>query len=125
VHRALTLLGFAHTGLRQDADYEGDPVKASTIESAKGHEFGDAFIVSLVEGVLPNAGLTGGEIPREATRLYVAMTRARDTLMLTYSPAGTYTSSRFLLAIQPHCDEARIRTGRLQRLQTSWHQRTS
>jgi superfamily I DNA/RNA helicase len=119
VQRALTHLGVAHTDLRQDADYESDRVKVSTIESAKGHEFGDVFIVGLIEGVLPNAGLTESEIPREASRLYVAMTRARDALTLSYSPTGAYTASRFLLAIQRHCDEARIRDGRLHRLQAS------
>lgn len=116
VQHALTLLGIEHTDLKQDADYESDRVKVSTIESAKGHEFSDVFIVGLVDGVLPNAGLTEDEIPREAARLYVAMTRARESLTLTYSPTGTYTASRFLLAIQPHCDEARVRDGELQRL---------
>lgn len=107
VKRALTLLGLAHTDLRQDADYESDRVKVSTIESAKGHEFGDVFIVGLVEGVLPNDGLSESEIPREAARLYVAMTRARETLTLTYSPMGTYTASRFLLA----CPASTLRRG--------------
>ncbi len=119
VQRALTFLGIEHTDLKQDADYESDRVKVSTIESAKGHEFTDVFIVGLVDGVLPNAGLTEDEIPREAARLYVAMTRARESLTLTYSPTGTYTPSRFLLAIQPHCDEARVRDGELLRLQPS------
>jgi superfamily I DNA/RNA helicase len=119
VQHTLTLLGIEHTDLKQDADYESERVKVSTIESAKGHEFTDVFIVGLVDGVLPNAGLTDEEIPREAARLYVAMTRARESLTLTYSPTGTYAPSRFLLAIQPHCDEARVRDGALQRLQPS------
>ena len=113
VQQALTRIGVEYTDLRQDADYESDRVKVSTIESAKGHEFGAVFIMGLVEGVLPNAGLTEGEIPREAARLYVAMTRARDSLMITYSPWGDYPASRFLLAIQADCDEARIRDGQI------------
>lgn len=111
VRRALDLVGVAHTDLRSDAYYESDRVKVSTIESAKGHEFSAVFIVGLVEGVLPKAGIAENEISREAARLYVAMTRARDTLTLSYSRSGNHKASRFLLAIQPHCDEARIRGG--------------
>jgi superfamily I DNA/RNA helicase len=117
VQLALTILGVEYTNLRDDADYESDRVKVSTIESAKGHEFGDVFIMGLVEGVFPNAGLADNEIPREAARLYVAMTRARENLTITYSPWGGYPASRFLLAIQDECDEARIRAGQLERMQ--------
>jgi superfamily I DNA/RNA helicase len=85
--------------VRKDADYASDHVKVSTIESSKGHEFSDVFIMGLVEGVLPKAGLADGEIPREAARLYVAMTRARENLTITYSPWSGYPASRFLLAI--------------------------
>jgi superfamily I DNA/RNA helicase len=119
VQRALTRIGIAYTDLRQDADYESDRVKVSTIESAKGHEFSAVFIAGLVEGVLPNGDVTEAEIPREAARLYVAMTRARDTLTLSYSPSGPYSASRFLLAIQSHCDEARVRDGQMYRVHAS------
>jgi superfamily I DNA/RNA helicase len=78
VQRALTRVGVEFTDLRQDADYESDRIKVSTIESTKGHEFGAVFIIGLVEGLLPSAGLAENEIPREAARLYVAMTRARE-----------------------------------------------
>ncbi|MEO8360468.1 MAG: 3'-5' exonuclease [Vicinamibacteria bacterium] len=109
----LSLLGVEHTSLRIDAYYESDRVKISTIESAKGHEFGTVFIMGLVEGVFPYAGVSEDEIPREAARLYVAMTRARDSLTLTYSPWQGYPASRFLRAIQAHCDESRSQHGRL------------
>ena len=102
--------------MREDADYESDRVEISTIESAKGHEFSHVFIMGLVEGVLPKSGLADAEIPREAARLYVAMTRARENLTITYSPWGGFTASRFLLAIQGDCDEARIRDGQLLRI---------
>jgi superfamily I DNA/RNA helicase len=119
VKLALTRLGIEYTDLREDAYYESDRVKISTIESAKGHEFADVFIMGLVEGVLPRSGLDDGEVPREAARLYVAMTRARENLTITYSPWGAFTPSRFLSAIQNDCDEARIRDGQLQRMQAA------
>ena len=68
---------------------------------------------------MPKAGIGESEIPREAARLYVAMTRARDNLTLTYSPMGTYTASRFLLAIQSRCDEGLFRRGQVRRVRAS------
>lgn len=119
VQQALTRLGVEHTDLRQDANFESNRVKVSTIESAKGHEFGAVFIMGLVEGVLPNADLAEDEIPREAARLYVAMTWARESLTITYSPWEGHPASRFLLAIQADCDEARFRDGQMALLESS------
>ncbi len=115
IHEALAAIGIGYTDLKQDVDYESERVKVSTIESAKGHEFGHVFIVGLVEGVLPMAE---DELSREAARLYVAMTRAREGLTITYSPSSNYPPSRFLLAIQKDCDEAHCRSGRVVRIQT-------
>jgi superfamily I DNA/RNA helicase len=100
-----------NTDLRDDVDFESDNVKVSTIESAKGHEFGAVFVMGLVEKVLPHSDVVEEEMHREASRLYVAMTRARENLYLTYSPTRGYTPSRFLLAVQDDCDEARYREG--------------
>jgi superfamily I DNA/RNA helicase len=119
IERALTTAGIEFTSLREDADYESGCVKVSTIESAKGHEFGTVFVMGLVEGVLPLGGLDEGGIPREAARLYVAMTRARDSLTLTYSDAPGHPPSRFLLAIQSDCDEARLAGGTMIRVRPS------
>jgi superfamily I DNA/RNA helicase len=101
--------------LEQLAD---DRVKVSTIESAKGHEFGAVFIMGLVEGILPMADAVAEEISREAALLYVAMTRARENLTISYSPWAGYPTSRFLHAIQTDCDEAHFRDGELVRLQS-------
>lgn len=99
--------------LRLDVDYESDNVKITTIESAKGHEFGSVYIMGLVNGLIPNKSLGEEELPREAARLYVAMTRARENLTLTYSPSPDYPVSQFLLDIQENCDEATVRNGEL------------
>ena len=53
------------------------------------------------------------------------MTRARENLTITYSPWGGYPASRFLLAIQDDCDEARIRDGQLERMQAPYYKRGS
>ena len=116
VQQALSQRGVRFTDLRQNVDYEADVVKVSTIESAKGHEFAAVFIMGLVEGVLPVAGTPDAEIPRQAARFYVAMTRARERLTITYSPWSGYPASRFLAAIQADCDEGIYRDGRIVRL---------
>lgn len=73
-------------------DTSGEFLTISTIHSAKGLEWDNVFIMGLCEGNFPNdyfcAGLSGPE--REAffngewKKMYVASTRARQNLMLTY-----------------------------------------
>ncbi|WP_265211973.1 3'-5' exonuclease [Herbaspirillum lusitanum] len=116
IKKMLDAMGVPSIELRQDVDYESDRVKISTIESAKGHEFSAVFIMGLVEGVLPFAGIAPDGLPREAARLYVAMTRARDTLTITYSPRAGQGASRFLAAIQADCDEGHLRNGEMRRV---------
>lgn len=96
--------------LREDAGLESDRVKISTIESAKGHEFATVFIVGLIDGALPRE-LPEEDLPREAARLYVAMTRARDTLYLAYSSNPSFKPSRFLASIQKDCTEMQYQDG--------------
>lgn len=116
VRWAFDAAGVQSVELRQDVDYESDRVKISTIESAKGHEFGSVFIMGLVEGVLPAADVSSEGLPREAARLYVAMTRARESLTITYSPSAEHRASRFLTAIQRDCGEAYVRDGEIRRI---------
>ena len=67
--------------LREDSSTSGTAVKISTIESAKGHEFHTVFLVDLIEGTMPRFGTSADDVPREAARLYVGMTRAmRETI---------------------------------------------
>jgi superfamily I DNA/RNA helicase len=113
---ALSALGVNSAELRHDVDYESENVKISTIESAKGHEFSAVYIMGLVEGLLPNAGVAVDELPREASRLYVAMTRARERLVMSYSLRNGQQVSRFLNAIQSDCDEAQLRHGEFRKI---------
>lgn len=110
---ALDKKSILNAELKMDINFESDYVKISTIESAKGHEFANVFIMGLVNGVLPNGGGENQDLTREASRFYVAMTRARESLTITYSPTPTHEASQFLLPIQNECEEAHYRNGEL------------
>jgi DNA helicase-2/ATP-dependent DNA helicase PcrA len=65
---------------RLDEDY----LILSTIHSAKGQEWRAVFVLNVVDGCIPSDMATGSteEIEEERRLLYVAMTRAKDQLML-------------------------------------------
>ncbi len=105
----------------------GDAVRVMTIHQSKGLEFEAVFVPALVEGRLPQSGrsprfelppavleplVRGREdvIAEERRLLYVAMTRARRTLYLTwaehYEGGRRWRPSRFI-------EEARVETTRV------------
>ncbi len=97
---------FKLTELQRDAtSYFGPGVKHTTFDSAKGLEFKVVFVVGVTDGqFVPKDDWTleaeelEDYMARERRRLYVAMTRARDLLYLTYSRGQP---SRFLADV-PH-----------------------
>jgi len=64
----------------RDEDY----LILSTIHSAKGQEWKAVYVLNVVDGCIPSDMATGSaeEIEEERRLLYVAMTRAKDQLML-------------------------------------------
>ena len=56
----------------------------SALETVKGFEFSLVILSECNADVIPNPALPDEEYWRDARRLYVAMTRARDELVLTY-----------------------------------------
>lgn len=83
------------------AGHAGDPLKdedyliLSTIHSAKGQEWKSVHVLNVVDGCLPSDLATGttDEIEEERRLLYVAMTRARDSLAL-YLPLRFYATGQ-------------------------------
>jgi DNA helicase-2/ATP-dependent DNA helicase PcrA len=77
-----------NVSLLSDADTkeQGDAVVISTIHSAKGLEFNHVFIVGLEDGLFPinRAKNSEAEMEEERRLLYVAITRARRFLSLSY-----------------------------------------
>jgi DNA helicase-2/ATP-dependent DNA helicase PcrA len=72
----------------RDEDY----LILSTIHSAKGQEWKAVYVLNVVDGCIPSDMATGSatEIEEERRLLYVAMTRAKDRLMLML-PQRFYT----------------------------------
>ncbi len=67
----------------------------STIHSAKGQEWKAVYVLNVVDGCIPSDMATGNseEIEEERRLLYVAMTRAKDTLVLVV-PHRFYTHAQ-------------------------------
>ncbi len=98
------------------ADVEGgdeprDLLVLSSVHQAKGLEWSSVFVVRLVDDGFPNRRATdepGGE-EEERRIFYVAVSRAKDELMLTYpstvsrgfGPTTFSTPSRFLTEVDP------------------------
>ena len=73
-----------------DSDKQNDDVvKLMTIHAAKGLEFGCVFVGGIEETLFPNAMSinTREELEEERRLFYVAITRAKDRLWLTYANA--------------------------------------
>jgi superfamily I DNA/RNA helicase len=89
---ALARLTLAEMEDPEEDEKEAGGVTLMTMHSAKGLEFSDVFIVGLEEGILPHArsidgppGETYGDpLSEERRLLYVAITRARQRLGLSY-----------------------------------------
>lgn len=67
-----------------------DVLALSTIHAAKGCEWKNVFLIGLADGVLPSSR-DGVDIAEEKRLLYVAITRAKQRLYLTYARTSENT----------------------------------
>ena len=93
-----------------DVDDDGNKVLLMTIHASKGLEFPHVYIVGMEENIFPSGGwlASESEIEEERRLFYVAMTRAKKTLELSYAVSRfrngkteTNSPSRFLYEIDP------------------------
>jgi DNA helicase-2/ATP-dependent DNA helicase PcrA len=77
------------------SDEDDDAVVLSTAHSAKGKEWDVTFVIWAVDGYFPMARATEDpdELEEERRLMYVAMTRARNHLSVTY-PINVYSTRR-------------------------------
>ncbi len=96
-HEAGALAPLLDTAAREAEARRGpdptDAVVVSTVHSAKGLEWDAVFVAACEEGVLPH--FAAADLDEERRIAYVAMTRARRWLVLSY------TASRFQTSCQP------------------------
>lgn len=71
------------------------PLVFSDLEQTKGYEFDTLIVVNCRDGVLPAVGAPEEEAFRQGCKLYVAMTRARKELILSFNG----TASPWLTAV--------------------------
>jgi DNA helicase-2/ATP-dependent DNA helicase PcrA len=76
-----------------DTLQEDDCLVLSTVHSAKGKEWDAVFLIWAVDGMLPMARAAGDpdQLEEERRLMYVALTRARHDLYVTY-PLNSYAS---------------------------------
>ena len=88
---------------------EGEGISLMTMHGAKGLEFTAVFIPTLNEGVSPyRRSIQSGDIDEERRMLYVAMTRAKEHLHISFVKERFHKEaepSRFLYEIAPEMEE--------------------
>ncbi|NPA13135.1 MAG: UvrD-helicase domain-containing protein, partial [Aquificae bacterium] len=82
----------------QDSLQEEDSVKVMTIHGAKGLEFPVVFVAGLEEGIFPSGRAFGDpeQMEEERRLFYVAITRAKEKLILTYAKYRNTFSGRYV-----------------------------
>lgn len=66
---------------------EGEGVNLLSVHASKGLEFKEVYVIDLMDGRFPNRKLMskGGSLEEERRLFYVAVTRAKDILFLSYA----------------------------------------
>ena len=113
-----------HVSLVMDADQDtlDESVRMMTVHAAKGLEFDYVFLPGFEDGIFPHQrslNETGHQAVEEERRLaYVAITRARKKLVISYTASrrlyGQFqpsAASRFLMEIPDECLEMHAQTG--------------
>ncbi len=71
---------------QQEEEDDSDKVQLLTLHASKGLEFPHVFVMGLEEEILPHrSSIEEGNIEEERRLMYVGITRARETLTLTFA----------------------------------------
>lgn len=108
-----------------------DVVSLMTVHASKGLEFRDVYVVGLVEEIFPSiSAMTNASVMEDERRLfYVAVTRAKENLFLSYSisrfyfnKTKQYEMSRFLSEIDKQFFDSMVLTLDLIKLRLNQNQ---
>jgi DNA helicase-2/ATP-dependent DNA helicase PcrA len=77
---------------------QGEGVNLLSIHASKGLEYKEVYVIDLMDGRFPNRKLAsrGGSIDEERRLFYVAVTRAKDILYLSYAKYDKIKKIEFL-----------------------------
>lgn len=94
---------------QKEVGRETEGIRLMTMHGAKGLEFRTVFIPTVNEGISPyRKSIQSGDIEEERRMLYVAMTRAKEHLHLSFVKERFHKAvepSRFLFEISPELQE--------------------
>ena len=90
----------------------GEAISIMSIHASKGLEFEHLFVIGLEEGFFPLLG-EGSDIEEERRLAYVAITRAKKTLGLSYANSRFYKGQRTRLEKSRFLSEAGVCSGSL------------
>jgi hypothetical protein len=112
--QALQTAGITAATFKVEVPVGAGTVRVSTLHNSKGHEYRAVFIAGLYEGAMPVSWAENDdeELEREAALLYVAITRAKQLLYLSYSSRDqngkSQAPSRFLKPMMEHLDAVQL-----------------
>jgi len=103
--KAIELLGnlLSLPLLSGDTDLSTGWLFLSDLEQTKGFEFDLMIVLNCSEGIIPHPNLPDLEAFRDLTKLYVALTRAKTELIVSY----TRKPSRFISRAQEHFNQSK------------------
>ena len=108
--QAMRRQGIPCVDVKENFSIDSPGVRVSTVESAKGFEFGTVFLASVSESISNGRAQEATEAG-DVAKLYVAMTRARDLLHVSYVSSNDYSPVEALHTIAPWCEELKFEDG--------------
>ena len=96
----------------ENDDYSGEAVSMMSVHASKGLEFKHQFIIGLEEGFFPITG-DGSDLEEERRLGYVAITRAKDNLTLSFVHSRFYKGKRTVLSKSRFLSESGLIKGSL------------
>lgn len=94
------------SSLQSDFDFRSSNIYVSDLEHSKGFEFDDVIILNCNNKVLPPIDVPDEEAFRMGCQFYVAMTRAKSRLFISYSgDCSNWITARAELFKKAHWDE--------------------